>query len=151
MFKRWAGWNTEKAGSVSWTKPVAKRGGNPCLSRSLYGPVFTSPAGVAACSPPWYGYVRSRGIDLVKGPALGVNSAIQESGSVDLGSGEGQNLYRASSSPCWPVRGLNLLRSGLDFRGQMGPENGSPLISLIPVRLTQGLKTARECNGLSPG
>jgi hypothetical protein len=35
MFKRSAGWNTEKAGSVSWTKPVAKRGGNPCLS-NLY-------------------------------------------------------------------------------------------------------------------
>jgi hypothetical protein len=32
MFKRSAGWNTEKTGSVSWTKPVAKRGGNPCLS-----------------------------------------------------------------------------------------------------------------------
>ena len=26
MFKRSAGWNTEKTGSVSWTKPVAKKG-----------------------------------------------------------------------------------------------------------------------------
>ena len=32
MFKRSAGWNTAKTGSVSWTKHVAKRGGNPCLS-----------------------------------------------------------------------------------------------------------------------
>ena len=31
MFKRSAGWNTEKTGSVSSTKPMAKRGGNPCL------------------------------------------------------------------------------------------------------------------------
>ena len=31
MFKPSAGWNTEKTGSVSSTKPVAKRGGNPCL------------------------------------------------------------------------------------------------------------------------
>jgi len=32
MFKRSAGWNTQKTRSVSWTKHVAKRGGNPCLS-----------------------------------------------------------------------------------------------------------------------
>ncbi len=34
--------------------------------------------------------------------------------------GEGQNLYRASSSPCWPVRGLNLLRVWIGFSRSNG-------------------------------